>query len=304
MKKMKRREFLKKSLASVGGLVLTANLSRAQQQQHTAFFDPYESAALGKSGLKGSRLCFGTGMKGWMRQSNQTRLGVEVFHALIRAAYERGVRLFDLADLYGTHQHIAAALKDMPRDSYSLITKLWWRPNGVPEKERPDADVVLARFLKELNTDYIDVLLLHCVVSADWPTELSTYMQALNSLKKKGLIRAHGVSCHSIPALETAAAESWVDSVNTRINPYGIKMDGPAEKVAPVLEKLHAAGKGVVGMKILGEGTFADDDKKKNDSIRYVLTLGCVDTLNVGFESPQQIDDFASRVKKVPRNTT
>jgi aryl-alcohol dehydrogenase-like predicted oxidoreductase len=304
MKKMKRREFLEKSLASIGSVVLTANLAGAQKQQRTTFFDPYELVALGKSGLKVSRLCFGTGMKGWMRQSNQTRLGAEKFQSLIRAAYEKGIRLFDLADLYGTHRHIAAALKDVPRDTYKLITKIWWRPNGVPEKERPDANLVVARFLKELDTDYIDILLLHCVVSADWPTELSTYMQALDSMKKKGLVRATGVSCHSIPALETAAAESWVDSVNTRINPYGIKMDGPAEKVAPVLEKIHAAEKGVVGMKILGEGTFADDDKKKDDSIRYVLTLGCVDTLNVGFESPQQIDDFASRVKKVPRHIT
>lgn len=302
MKKMKRREFLKKSLASIGGLVLTPNLSRAQQQ-HATFFDPYEPVALGKSGLKVSRLCFGTGMKGWMRQSNQTRLGEEKFHALIRAAYEKGIRLFDLADLYGTHKYIAAALKNMPRDTYTLITKLWWRQNGVPEKERPAADIVISRFLKELNTDYIDLVLLHCVVSADWPTELSQYMQALDSMKKKGLVRTTGVSCHSIPALEATAAESWVDSVNARINPYGIKMDGPAEKVSPVLEKIHNAGKGIVGMKILGEGDFADDDKKKNESIRYVLTLGCVDAMAVGFETPHQIDDFASRVRKVPRNT-
>ncbi|MHC4747754.1 MAG: aldo/keto reductase [Planctomycetota bacterium] len=301
---MKRREFLGKSLASIGGVVLTANLAGAQKQQQTTFFDPCDLVALGKSGLKVSHLCFGTGMKGWMRQSNQTRLGAEEFRSLIRVAYERGIRLFDLADLYGTHHHIAAALKDVPRDTYNLITKIWWRPNGVPEKERPDADVVVARFLKELNTDYIDVLLLHCVDSANWPTELSQYMQTLDSLKKKGLIRARGVSCHSIPALQAAVDEPWVDSVNTRINHYGIKMDGPAEKVAPVLKKLHAAGKGVVGMKILGEGTFANDDKKKDDSIRYVLTLGCVDTLTVGFESPQQIDDFASRVKKVPRHIT
>ena len=184
---------------------------------------------------------------------------------------------------------------------YGIITKIWFRPGGTPDKERPDADVVVQRFLKEVGTDYLDLVLLHCVESPKWPEELRKQMDILARLKEKGLIRAHGVSCHSLPALEAAATEPWVDSVHARINPYGMSMDDKPEKVAPVLKRIHDAGKGVVGMKIIGEGRLRDDDAKRNETAKYVLGLGCVDILNVGFEKVEEIDDFADRVKKVPR---
>jgi aryl-alcohol dehydrogenase-like predicted oxidoreductase len=240
-------------------------------------------------------------MKGGNRQSNQTRMGKEKFEKLIQGAYERGVRSFDLADMYGTHPYVIPALKTIPRKDYMVITKIWWRSGGIPEPERPDADVVVERFLKELQTDYIDLLLLHCVVSPKWNEELEKQMKILANYKKKGVIRAHGVSCHTLEALETAAKEPWVDSVHARINPYGMSMDGPAEKVAPVLKKICDAGKGVVGMKLVGEGRLRNDEAKKDESIRYVLGLGCVNLLNVGFESLDEVDDFAGRVRKVSR---
>jgi len=240
-------------------------------------------------------------MRGGNRQSNHTRMGKEKFEALLHGAYERGVRLFDLADLYGTHPYLIPALKGIPRDRYAIVTKIWFSGGGIPEKERPGADVVAARFLKELQTDYIDLLLLHCVTSAKWPEELRPQMDAMDKLKAKGVIRAHGVSCHSLAALEAAANEPWVDSVHARINPFAMSMDGPVDKVAPVLKQLRAAGKGVVGMKIVGEGRLRDQPEKRDESVRYVLGLGCVDVLNVGFETPAEIDDLAERVKKVPR---
>ena len=209
--------------------------------------------------------------------------------------------MFDLADLYGTHPYIIPSLQGIPRDRYAICSKIWFRPGGIPEAERPDADVVVQRFLKEIGTDYLDLVLLHCVESGAWPDELRKQMDILAKLKEKGVIRAHGVSCHSIPALEAAANEPWVDSVHTRINPYGMSMDGPPDKVVPVLKKLHAAGKGVVGMKIIGEGRLRNDPERRDASARFVLELGCVDVMNVGFEKVEEIDDFAARVRKVPR---
>ena len=266
-----------------------------------AFFDPYETVPLGRTKLKLSRFCLGTGMSGSSRQSNHTRMGKQKLEALLQGAYDRGIRVFDLADLYGTHPYLIPALKEIPRDKYAIITKVWLHSGGLPEPERPDVDVVVTRFLKEIGTDHIDLVLLHCVTSANWPNELRRPMDGLAKLKDKGLIRAHGVSCHSIAALEAAAAEPWVDSVHARINPFGMSMDDKPEKVVPVLKKLHNAGKGVVGMKIIGEGRLRNDPEKRDESARYVLGLGCVDVLNIGFEKTEEIDDFAARVRKVPR---
>jgi predicted aldo/keto reductase-like oxidoreductase len=300
---MKRREFLAKSIAGAGGFLLGSTYIYAAKQESSTF-DPYKKVPLGKTKIKVSRVGFGTGMRGGKRQSNQTRLGKEKFEGLLRTAYERGVRLFDLADLYGSHPYLASALKKMPRKDYVINTKIWWRRGGIPEKERPDADIVVKRFLKELNTDYIDIVLLHCVVSEKWPQELRKQMDILDQIKHKGIIRAHGVSCHSLKALQAAANEPWVDSVNVRINAYGKNMDASVAEVEPVVRKLHKAGKGVLGMKLIGEGSFRNSDEKRDNSIRYVLGLGCVDAMVVGFEKIQEVDDFAARVRKVPGKQT
>lgn len=299
---LKRREFLKCSALGLTGLVVGTRLVPAAESR-SSHFDPFERVPLGRTGLKVSRVCLGTGMRGWMRESNQTRLGREAFEKLLRGVFDRGVNFFDLADLYGTHPFVPSALKGIPRDRYVLTSKIWWRENGLPEKERPDADVIVARFLKELQTDYVDLVLLHCVTSAKWPEELARQMDLLADLKKKGMIRAHGVSCHSVEALQAAAEQPWVQSVNARINPYGVKMDGPPEKVVPVLKQIHAAGKGVVGMKIIGEGQFRDSDEKRDASVKFALQSGCVDVLCVGCESLAELEDLAARVRKVPRQS-
>jgi len=298
--KTTRRKFLTHAALGVGGAFLAPRLL-AEIPLTPKTFDPYERVAIGKTKLKFSRIVLGTGMRGGKRESNHTRLGKEKFEALIREAHERGVDTFDLADLYGSHPYVIPALKTINRDKFHVITKIWFREGGIPEAERPDADVCVERFLKELKTDYIDLLLLHCVTSGKWPEELRKQMDILTKLKDQGKIRALGVSCHSLEALELTPTEPWVESVHTRINPYGMSMDGPPEKVVPVLQKIHAAGKGVVGMKIMGEGRLRNDDEKRNASVKFALQLGCVDVLNVGCESIAEVDDLAARIKRVER---
>jgi aryl-alcohol dehydrogenase-like predicted oxidoreductase len=298
--KIPRREFLTRAALGVGSALVAPQLL-AQSNPAPKPFDPYERITLGKTKLKFSRVVLGTGMKGGKRESNHTRLGKGKFEALIRESNDRGVDTFDLADLYGTHPYVIPALKGIQRDKYQVITKIWFRSGGIPESERPDADVCVERFLRELKTDYIDLLLLHCVVSAKWPEEQRRQMDILSKLKEQGKIRALGVSCHSLEALQAAANESWVESVHTRINPYGMSMDGPPEKVVPVLQQIHAAGKGVVGMKIMGEGRLRNDDEKRDASVKFALNLGCVDVLNVGCESVAEVDDLAARVKRAER---
>ena len=298
--RIQRREFVKRSALGLGSILAGVPLANAAESK-PAFFDPYETVRLGETKLKLSRFCLGTGMSGGNRQSNHTRMGKQKLEALLQGGYDRGIRVFDLADLYGTHPYLLPALKAIPRDKYAIITKVWLQAGGLPEAERPGAEAAVNRFLKEIGTDYLDLVLLHCMSSPKWPEEQRQHMDGLARLKDKGVIRAHGVSCHSIAALEAAAAEPWVDSVHARINPYGMSMDDKPEKVVPVLKKLHAAGKGVVGMKIIGEGKLRNDAEKRDESARFVLGLGCVDILNIGFEKVEEIDDFAGRVRKVSR---
>jgi aryl-alcohol dehydrogenase-like predicted oxidoreductase len=300
--KIKRRQFMIKTAAGLGSILVGSDLGKAQHTSEKGF-DPYEVVPLGKTGLTISRIGLGTGTRGGNRESNQTRLGKAQFSLLLREAYERGVRLFDMADIYGSHPYIMPALAGIPRDRYVLVSKIWFRHRGIPEEKCPKADQVIKRFLKEITFDYIDLVLLHCVVSETWNQELRSYMDALDQLKETGLIRAHGVSCHSLSALQTAADEPWVDSVHARINAYGDKMDGTPEQVVPVLKRMHEVGKGVIGMKLIAEGMYRHNDEKRNQSLDFVLNLGCVDSLVVGCESVEEIDDLAQRISLVARKT-
>jgi len=301
-----RRQFIKGSVAGLGTALLGCHSdpsSNASPKQPT-HFEPDEIVALGNTGVKTSRVGIGTGMRGFNRQSNQTRAGQEHFTALIRGSLDRGIRLIDSADLYGSHPFLANALRGVPRDDYCLVSKIWYMPRGLPEPERPDADVVVQRFLDELKTDHIDILQIHCMTAPDWTERMQEQMAILDNLKKKGLIRTHGVSCHSLAALDAAAEHPWVDCIHARINPYGQSMDDTPDKVVPVLQKAHANGKGVIGMKMIGEGRFRDSDQRRNHTLDYVLNLGCVDSVIVGFETLNEIDDFVARVHHTPRRPT
>ena len=307
MKQMQRREFLANSIAGVSGLLLGSTLAGcASKAQNTAkaqprTFDPWEIVPLGRTGLKVTRVGFGTGMTGGRHSSNQVRLGKEKFESLLREAYDRGCRLFDCADMYGSHPYIIPAMKGVPRENFTITSKLMiWDP---PAEEREKPQVTIDRFLKEMNTDYIDLLLLHCMMAPDWNKTLKPYMDGMSEAKAKGKVRALGVSCHTLGALQTAADEPWVESVHARINATGKDMDGSPDEVVPILRKIHDAGKGVIGMKLIGQGEFRDSRDLRAQSADFVLNLGCVNAVVVGFESLDEIKDYESIVRNTPRKT-
>jgi predicted aldo/keto reductase-like oxidoreductase len=154
----------------------------------------------------------------------------------------------------------------------------------------------LDRFRRELGTDYIDILLLHCMIAGDWPERMKPVMDVIAEARERGIVRTHGVSCHSLEALSAAAANPWVQVILARINPAGVAMDGPPDAVVPVLKKAKAAGKGVIGMKILGVGRLRS---RADECLRYAMTLGCVDCFTIGIESRQELDDLVSRIARV-----
>ena len=298
---MNRRKFL--GALSVGTAhVLFSNPIYATVSQLTSA-DPLQKVKLGKSGLETTLIGYGTGVNATNRSAALTRQDHKESLAALRHAYDRGIRMYDTADAYGTHQIVAEAMKTMDRNEIMLSTKMWVKGGGIPERERPDADVVVERFRKELNTDYIDLVQLHMMTDSNWTDTWKKQMDILENLKSKGIIRAHGTSVHSLDGMRAAAESPWVDVVHVRINPYGIAMDKPEpEEVVDVIHKLHAAGKGVIGMKLIGAGQYGKDNEKIDNALKFVVGLGSVDMMIVGFEHKDQIDNYLGRVEKTLRN--
>ena len=297
-KKINRRKFVADMTAGAGTILIGNSMVSISPEAFQKSNNPLQTAVLGKSGIKTTILGMGTGFNGYNRTSAITRASVA--EAMIRYAYDKGIRFFDCADSYGTHQFAASALKNIPRENYALSSKIWVTTGGIPEQDKADANIVVDRFRKELNTDYIDLVQLHCMTTGDWTDLQKRQMDILEKLKTQGIIRSHGVSVHSFEALEAAVKSTWVDVIHVRINPYGDNMDkkDPA-LVVSVIEKLHKAGKGVIGMKLIGNGNFKDDSEKIDASLKFVLGLDNVDVIIVGFEKPEQIDNYIVRVENV-----
>src|SRR5256714_7561686 len=213
---MKRREFITAAGYGVGAAWLGSKMTgRARAiPRLTQKFSASDTIVLGSTGIKTSRLAMGTGTVGTGHHSHQTSLGVKGLSDLLLNGYDHGLRFFDSADSYGSHPHVAEALKHVPRDKVTVLTKTWARDAA---SARADLD----RFRRELGTDHIDVCLMHCLTEGDWPERYKGVMDVLSEAKEKGIIRAHGWSCHSIEALRVAAKSPWVDVDLVRINPIG-----------------------------------------------------------------------------------
>ncbi|WP_165234678.1 aldo/keto reductase [Aquisphaera insulae] len=247
-----------------------------------------QKVTLGKTGIQVSLVGMGTGSIGSNQASNQTRLGVEGFAKVVRHCIDKGITFFDVADQYGSHTYLREALKGVPRDRYVIQTK-------THATNVADAKSHLERYRMELGVEYIDIVLLHCMTKDGWPADNRGSMEYLMRAKEEKIIRAHGTSCHGMDPLRTSAKNPFVEIDLARINPEGLIMDDrKPDEVASVLEEMHSAGKGVVGMKILGEGRIKDPEKK-DASLRYVLGLGTVDAFIIGFESTEQVDDLLKR---------
>jgi aryl-alcohol dehydrogenase-like predicted oxidoreductase len=294
---MNRRKFVS-ALGLGTAHILFSNPLFASTPGRFASSSPVQTIKLGKSAIETSLLGVGTGVHAGNRTSFMTKQEKEKSIAMLKHAYDRGIRNFDTADTYGTHELVGEALGKKNRSDYTLTSKIWVRGGGIPEKERPDADVVIERFRKELNTDYIDLVQIHCMVDENWTETQKKQMDILEDLKAKGIIRAHGVSVHSLDAMKDAVKSPWVDVLHARINPYGMAMDKPdPAEVIEVIQQINKAGKGVIGMKLVGNGKISNDSKKIDDSLRFVLGLGSVDMVIVGFESIQQIDNYLDRME-------
>jgi aryl-alcohol dehydrogenase-like predicted oxidoreductase len=288
---MKRREFLLRSACTAGAAWLH---SAAFAQRARAItlkplprkFSASDNITLGKTGIQTSRLAMGTGTVGSGHHSHQTALGFDGLSRLLLNGYDQGLRFFDSADSYGSHPHVAEALKHVPRDKVTVLTKTWARDAA---SARADLD----RFRRELGTDHLDICLMHCLTEGDWTDRYKGVMDVLSEAKEKGIIRAHGCSCHSIEALRAATKSPWVEVHLVRINPIGAMMDSDPDTVVSVIKEMRAAGKGIIGMKILGQGAMRD---RQDEALNFALSLNLLDAFTIGAESKAEQEDLIRRI--------
>jgi aryl-alcohol dehydrogenase-like predicted oxidoreductase len=288
--------FSRRDLLKVGaGAAVAASLPELQAAKRSAT----DWVTLGKSNVKVTRLAFGTGTHGGRIQRE---LGQKEFTRLVRHAYDRGIRFFESADNYDQmHEMLAEALKGIPRENYRLMTKLRWQ-NAAREGYKPMDDI--ERFRRELNSDYFDIFLLHNVKTVTWPKDLEPLRDALSEAKHKQLIRCHGCSGHGLQPIRAYAGNNWLDVALMRVNHDGTRMDnlrdeanvpGDRAEVLPTIEKVHAQGTGVLGMKIMGEGKFITPEQR-DASVRFVMQFGKVDAVTIGFKSTAEIDEAIDRI--------
>jgi aryl-alcohol dehydrogenase-like predicted oxidoreductase len=286
---MRRREFIRHTACGVGAAWLSSQTLAGSPRALPALprkFSAADTVTIGKTGIQTSLLAMGTGTVGSGHHSHQTALGIQGLSDLLRNGYDHGLRFFDAADSYGSHPHLAEALKHVPRDKVTVLSKTWARD---PASARADLD----RFRKELGTEYLDICLMHCLTESDWTERYRGVMDVLSEAKEKGIIRAHGCSCHSIEALRAAAKSPWVEVDLVRINPIGSHMDADPGTVIGVMREMRKAGKGIVGMKILGEGDLRG---RQDEALKFALSLDLLDAFTIGAESKGEQEDLIRRI--------
>ena len=281
---MQRRRFLS---ATAAGAISLANfphhLFAAAKPKNAN-----DRVLLGPRKIPISRMAMGTGTSGFNGSSNQTRkLGHQGIAELLRAAYDQGVTFWDSADAYGSHTHLREGLKSVPREKVTILTKTL---ATTADRMKSDLD----RFRKEIGTEYIDILLLHVQTATDWNVRQRPVMDVISEAREKGIVRTHGVSCHTLGALKAAAAEPWVEVDLARLNPAGMQMDSDPQTVISVLKQMKAAGKGVIGMKILGAGGLRS---KIDEALQFATAQDVLDCFTIGSESRAEFEDL---MRKIP----
>lgn len=279
-----RREFLKTglaagALASAGGLSLKAEPQTATDWVH-----------LGKSGVKVTRLAFGTGS---MSGQVQRDLGQEQFTRLVRYAHERGIRFFETAESYGgMHEMLGIALQGVPRDSYRLMTKVTTH-DGVNPQEKIDQ---LRRMAK---TEYFDIVLLHFQHTPTWPADTLKWQDGISEAQLKQAVLSHGASVHGLPALRQVPDTKWLQVAMIRMNHKGVRMDaedyntsglGNVSEVVTHVKQVRKEGVGVISMKLVGEGQFTQRADRQ-DAMKFAFRHAGVNAVTVGYKNTAEIDE-------------
>lgn len=285
-----RRQFIGTTICSAAALGLTSCSTLSGRQPKTAA----DQVPLGQTGLRISRLGMGTGSNSG---NVQRALGEQAFRDLVHYAYDQGITYFDCAQSYRTFEWIGGAIKGLPREKLFILSKVPGKPNDVLS--------TIDNHRKTFNTDYVDAMLIHCMVKDAWTDDFKRIMDGFNEAKEKKWIMSKGVSCHSLPALRNAAASPWTEVHLVRVNPQAKHIDGmdetwdkPGNELPPVLAEIktmHAKGRGIIGMKIIGNGDFTNAEDRER-SIRFAMAQPEIHSIVIGMKSRAEVDEAVQRV--------
>jgi predicted aldo/keto reductase-like oxidoreductase len=283
MKNMTRRGFLRTGMTGAAGIValspsLATTASLPQQQDHIY-------RILGKTGMKIPVISFGV-----MRADNVN---------LCKAAYEKGIKLFDTANGYQNGNNetmLGNLLKDYPRNSFYLATKV--KPIGVDRDGKPSDQTTADDFLTKFNTslarlkmDYVDILYVHDIRNPEM-FEFKPVIDAVKKLKKDGKVKFIGFSTHmnEHKVIDAAADKDIWDVILTS---YNFKHTY-ANEISSAIKKANQAGIGIVAMKTMAGGGFLDKEKTKpinsTAALKWVLSNTDVTTAIPGMTDFDQLD--------------
>ena len=297
MSTFNRRRFISGVSAATVAAAVTPSWQclTAQEAAETANRKPLPKAKIGKTGIETTILGLGTGTHGG---NDFLNLGQTNFVDLLMHGVQNGIRYLDTAENYRTHIFMRFLLQEakkigVNRDDFYVLTKSFARTAGA-------AKAIVARYLYEMECGYIDTLLMHCLTEADWPTKYREVVDVLVDERDKqgSRVKSIGVSVHSLEALEACLTVDELDVILVRINPFGVNMDASADKVVPVVKKLHEKGKGILGMKIFGEGKL-EESQQRYDSLKFAMGLDCVNAMTIGFTTKSQIDETLGMISKI-----
>jgi len=284
-----RRDFLKTGLAAAALAGAGSFPLKAARETATDW------VTLGKSGVKVTRLAFGTGTMGGRVQRE---LGQDQFTRLVRYAYDRGIRFFETAEAYGDmHRMLGVALNGIPRDSYRLMSKITTHGDADPQQK-------IDELRKLANTEYFDVMLLHWQHTSTWPTDSTRWQDGIMEAQAKHAVIGHGASVHGLPALRQFPGNEWLQVAMIRMNHQGVKMDaedymtnglGDVSEVTTHVKQVHKDGMGVISMKLAGEGAFTTREDRQA-AMRYAFRKAGVDCVTVGYKSTAEIDEAIENV--------
>lgn len=250
-----------------------------------------ENRILGNTGIKVSELCFGSLTIGPLQANLDIYRGGQV----ISHAFNNGINFIDTAEIYDNYLHIKEALKTVNRKDIVIATKSYSYSKETAEKS-------LMKALKGLDTDYIDIFLLHEQESKHTIRGHYEAIEYFLKAKEKGIIRAIGISTHRIEGVIAANQYREIEVIHPIINKLGIGIqDGSVDDMLIALKNAYNIGKGIYGMKPLGGGHLIKDVE---DAVRFVKGIPYLHSFAMGMQSEDEVEANISLINYgyIPKN--